>query len=83
MTRIFLLAPVALAALVAPPVLANKGHSGTDATEAAASSAQPASDAKAERKTCRTFENTVSRLKAERVCLTKDGWKKFEEEQGQ
>jgi hypothetical protein len=82
MTRIFLPASVALAALIATPALANKGHSEAAAT-ASAASAQPASDDKAERKTCRTFENTVSRLKAERVCLTKEGWKKFEEQQGQ
>ena len=35
--------------------------------------------AKAERKTCRYFDNTASRMKRERLCLTREQWKKFEE----
>jgi len=33
------------------------------------------------RKICRTFKNTVSRMKAEKVCLTRAEWKKVEAEQ--
>ena len=78
MTR---LALIALAALVATPALADKGKQETAAPEATMSSAQVPTDAKAEPKTCRTFENTASRMKSERVCLTKEGWRKFDEQQ--
>ncbi|MGZ8286971.1 MAG: hypothetical protein ACXW27_06705 [Allosphingosinicella sp.] len=33
------------------------------------------------KKICRTFKNTVSRMKAEKVCLTRAEWKKVEQEQ--
>ena len=33
------------------------------------------------KKICRTFKNTVSRMKAEKVCLTRAEWKKVEAEQ--
>ena len=39
-----------------------------------------AGSAKAEKKICRTFDNTASRMKATKVCLTKAEWKKFEAE---
>jgi hypothetical protein len=35
------------------------------------------------RKTCRTFKNTVSHMKREKLCLTRADWKKFEQEQAQ
>ena len=34
-----------------------------------------------EKKTCRTYQNTVSRMKSERLCLTKEEWRKFEDQQ--
>ena len=34
-----------------------------------------------EKKICRTFKNTVSRMKAEKVCLTRAEWKKVDAEQ--
>ena len=37
--------------------------------------------AKTEKKTCKTFQNTASRMKATRLCLTKAEWKKFDETQ--
>jgi hypothetical protein len=37
--------------------------------------------AKDERKTCKFFDNTASRMKRERICLTREQWKKFEEDQ--
>jgi hypothetical protein len=37
--------------------------------------------AKDERKSCRFFDNTASRMKRERLCLTREEWRKFEEEQ--
>ncbi|MEA3009388.1 MAG: hypothetical protein QOJ91_1080 [Sphingomonadales bacterium] len=39
--------------------------------------------AQAPRKTCRTFQNTVSRVKATKLCLTRAEWKKFEAEQSE
>ena len=33
------------------------------------------------RKICRRFKNTVSRMKAEKVCLTRAEWKKVDAEQ--
>ena len=38
--------------------------------------------AKDERKSCRYFDNTASRMKRERLCLTREEWRKFDEEQG-
>jgi isocitrate dehydrogenase len=35
----------------------------------------------AEKKICRTFKNTVSRMKSEKLCMTRAAWKKFEAEQ--
>ena len=75
------IALIALAALIATPALAGKGKPEAAAPEATAASQQTAPEAKPERKTCRTFENTVSRMKSERLCLTREQWKKFEETQ--
>ena len=33
---------------------------------------------KQDRKSCRTFQNTASRMKVQRLCLTKEQWKKFD-----
>ena len=58
---------------------------GTPAVAAKSQSEQPVAGnsgakAKEERKTCRTFESTESRMKRTRLCLTRAQWKKFEEE---
>ena len=37
--------------------------------------------AMSERKTCQFFDNTASRMKRVRLCLTREEWKKFEEGQ--
>ena len=37
-------------------------------------------DAKGERKVCRYVEKTQSRMGRQRLCLTKDEWRKVEEE---
>ena len=78
------LALIAIGALVATPALADKTHS--EATQMAASpSAQDGAPAAAtpERKTCRTFANSANRVSAIKLCLTKEGWRKFEEQQAQ
>jgi hypothetical protein len=33
------------------------------------------------RKTCRTFRHSASRMKAEKLCLTRAEWKKFQAQQ--
>lgn len=40
-----------------------------------------ASGAKNERRICKTFEASESRMKRTRLCLTREQWKKFEAEQ--
>ncbi|MDB5691122.1 MAG: hypothetical protein JWO81_185 [Alphaproteobacteria bacterium] len=82
MKRIYLVAPALSFALFATPLLA-KGHSDAAPSETSAPSAQTAVDtsAKAEPKICKTFENTASRMKAERLCLTRQEWKKFDDAQ--
>jgi hypothetical protein len=83
MKRTLLIAPAALLALFATPALADRGRSEAAASEAAAQTADATPDgkAKAEPKICKTFQNTASRLKAERLCLTKDEWRKFDDAQ--
>jgi hypothetical protein len=73
---------LALTALIATPALADKGRSSNGAAAATSSPATEATSAtKDEPKICRRFENTASRLKAERLCMTKEQWRKFEDEQ--
>jgi len=85
MTRTALLAAAAFAMIATPALAADRGRPEAAAsdTTATATSDQASADAtpKAERKTCRTFQNTASRMKAERLCLTRDEWRKFEEQQ--
>ncbi len=66
----------ALALSAGTPALAAKSQS----QQVAASEAGGGGGEKA-RKICRTFKNTVSRMKAEKVCLTRAEWKKVEAEQ--
>ena len=46
--------------------------------ESASAAARAGKD---EKKICKRFDNTASRMKSERLCLTKSEWKKFEREQ--
>ena len=39
--------------------------------------------AKDERKICKMFDSTESRMKREKLCLTREGWKDFERAQGE
>jgi hypothetical protein len=65
----------ALAMVAGTPAFAAKSQN----PQVAASDAG-AGGAKA-KKICRTFKNTISRMKAEKVCLTRAEWKKVEAEQ--
>lgn len=39
--------------------------------------------AKEERKICKTFVSTESRMKREKLCLTREGWREFERTQAE
>ena len=69
---------VALALLAGGPAFAAKSRSGDSLV---AEQGGAAARIKAERKTCRLFDNTVSRMKRERLCLTREQWKKFDSAQ--
>ena len=75
MSRTIFASATALALLTGAPALAAKSQSAE--TAATANGAKQ----KAERKICRTFPSTESRMKAERLCLTREGWKKFDAQQ--
>lgn len=84
MTRQALLAAAAALTMIATPALAATGRAAEAATSESASAsgqASPNADAKGDKKTCRRYENTVSRMKAEKLCLTRDEWRKFDEQQ--
>lgn len=70
----------ALALIAGAPAHAAKNES---VRALAAADAGAGAKAKDERKTCRYFDNTASRMKRERLCLTREQWKKFEEQQAQ
>jgi hypothetical protein len=70
----------ALALIAGAPANAAKNES---ARALAAADSGAGAKAKEERKTCRYFDNTASRMKRERLCLTREQWKKFEEQQSQ
>lgn len=62
----------ALALVAGTPAFAAKSQSEQVAGGASAK-------AKSERKTCRTFSASESRMKRTRLCLSRADWKKFEE----
>ncbi|HEX6376163.1 MAG TPA: hypothetical protein VFZ91_10630 [Allosphingosinicella sp.] len=62
----------ALALIAGTPANAAKSQS----EQAKAGSGAKAKD---ERKICKTFDNSESRMKRERLCLTRAQWKKFDE----
>jgi hypothetical protein len=70
----------ALALIAGAPAYAAKSRSDQ---AIAADEGGAGAKTKEERKTCKFFDNSASRMKRQRICLTRDGWKKFEEEQGE
>ncbi len=68
----------ALALIAGAPVHAAKNES---SRAMAAADSGAGAKAKEERKTCRLYDNSVSRMKRERICMTREEWKKFEEAQ--
>jgi hypothetical protein len=65
----------ALALIAGAPAYAAKNESAR-----ALAAADAGTKAKDQRKTCRFFDNTASRLKRERLCLTREEWRKFEQD---
>ena len=76
--RMIFASTAALALVAGTPAFAAKSQG--QSQQAAASESGGGGGEKA-RKICRTFKNTVSRMKAEKVCLTRAEWKKVEAEQ--
>ena len=77
-------APLAAFILIAatPPVPAAVALSGgNERTTVASGSSGAGEPAKAERKTCKNFPDTVSRMRTKRLCLTKEQWREFEDAQ--
>lgn len=62
----------AVALIAAAPAGASSG------TKSDSAETQDAETPKAEKKVCKNFENTASRMKSTRLCLTKAEWKKFD-----
>jgi hypothetical protein len=75
--KMILAATAALAMAAGTPALAAKSQGQSQQAVAADAGGANA------KKTCRTFRNTVSRMKQEKLCLTRADWKKFEQEQSQ
>jgi hypothetical protein len=76
------IALIALAALVATPALAGKGKSEVATPDANAASQQaPAATAKPPQKSCRSYQTTGTHARPERLCLTKEEWRKFDDAQ--
>ena len=73
MSKPLFAAATALAVMAAGPAAARTQNADGNSAAAAGQKRQ-------DRKICRTFENSASRMKAQRVCLTKEQWKKFEAE---
>jgi hypothetical protein len=68
----------ALALVAGAPAHAAKSQAERALAAAADGGAGAGAKAKNERKTCRTFDNSASRMKRERLCLTREQWKKFD-----
>lgn len=76
-------APLAALALIAAAPVPAAGLAGSQegASGPAAASGQAADSARVERKICKNFPDTVSRMRTKRLCLTKDQWREFEDAQ--
>ena len=77
--RIIPTAAMAAILILSTPTFAQ--NSSQAATAATASAAQPSKAAAEEKKVCKRLETSGTRM-AERVCLTKDEWKRVEQQMG-
>ena len=76
--KLILASTAALALVAGAPAHAAKSQSDQAAESDGGGAGAKAKD---ERKTCRTFDNSESRMNRQRLCLTREQWKKFEAEQ--
>ena len=76
--KMILASAAALAMVAGTPAFAAKNQN----QQVAASDSGGGGGVK-EKKICRTFQNTVSRVKRERMCLTRAEWKKYQDSQGE
>ncbi|MEA3039806.1 MAG: hypothetical protein QOE79_2319 [Sphingomonadales bacterium] len=85
MIRIAFASAAAAALIAAAPASAERtpveAANAAATAEAGSPAAVSADRDKGERKICKTFEYSASRLKREKLCLTRDEWKKFEADQ--
>ena len=72
MSKSLFAAAAALAVVASAPAMAR-----TQNEQGSAAAGQK----KEARKICRTFDNSASRMKTQRVCLTREQWKKFDSAQ--
>jgi hypothetical protein len=84
MTRLLVSAAVAALIAATPASAERTPVEAANAAAATVDAGNPAAAAdkdKGERKICKTYEYSASRLKREKLCLTRDEWKKFEADQ--
>lgn len=75
--KITVVAGIALLMISSSAFASNEAKSGAPISAAAtASNTAPMKDV-GERKTCRRFEASESRMKSKRLCLTRAQWKEF------
>ena len=72
--KLILASAAALALAAGTPAVAAKGSQGDQV--AGASDVK----AKGERKICRTYDASESRMKRTKLCLTREEWRKFDDE---
>ncbi|HEX8062455.1 MAG TPA: hypothetical protein VF535_04495 [Allosphingosinicella sp.] len=71
----------ALAMVAGTPAFAAKNQNQNQNQQAAMSDSGGGAGVQKDRKICRTFQNSASRMKREKLCLTRADWKKFEADQ--
>ena len=77
--RMIFASTAALAMVAATPAFAAKSQNQNQ--QVVASDPGGGAGVVKDKKICRSFQNTISRMKREKLCLTKDEWKKFEADQ--
>ena len=73
-------ASAALALVAAGPAFAAKSQ---DRQAVESDGGGAGAKAKDERKICKMFDSTESRMKREKLCLTREGWREFERKQAE
>jgi Ni/Co efflux regulator RcnB len=77
-TKLIFAATAAFALVAGAPAQAAKSQD-RQSSESEGGGAE--AKAKGERKICRTFQRTESRMKSDKICMTRAEWKKFDAQQ--